>query len=390
MGSDASKVERDRSARNPIGGSAEPLRSLAGRETKALVVQEVVARPVIAPFARPLRTAVGEIPAAPLVLIDLRTKEGVVGRSYLFAYTRTVLAALTRLVEEIGADLAGKTVEPVVRMREFDRRFRLLGWQGLVGMAVGGLDMALWDALARSLDRPLATLLGGSAAPLPAYDSFGMIDARRDEAAIRASLDRGFRAIKLKIGGGAVEEDVAAVSAVRGMVGPDIRLMVDYNQSLDPVEACRRLARLAEYDLAWVEEPVPAEDLAGHAKVRAARLAPVQTGENWWFPAGMRAAIAAGASDLAMLDVMKIGGVTGWLSAMGQAEAASLPVSSHIFVEASAHLLAVTPTAHWLEFLDIAGAVLKEPATVVDGRVAPRGPGLGLDWDEREVTRLRA
>jgi mandelate racemase len=368
----------------PPAGHAPPA------EWPTLTVRDVLVRPVVAPFARPLRTAVGEIPAAPLVLIDVRTEEGMVGRAYLFAYTRTALAGLARLVEDIAADLAGRSVEPVARMREFDRRFRLLGWQGLVGMAVAGLDMALWDALARSLDRPLAGLLGGGMAPLPAYDSFGMIDAKKDGPAIRASLDRGFRAIKIKIGGGRLEEDVATVAAVREMIGADIALMVDYNQSLDPVEACRRIARLAQFDLAWVEEPVAAEDLAGHAQVRAARLAPVQTGENWWFPAGMRQAIAAGASDLAMLDVMKIGGVTGWLSASGQAEAASLPVSSHIFVEASAHLLAVTPTAHWLEYLDTAGTLLREPLPVVEGCVTPRGPGLGLEWDEREVERRRA
>src|SRR5262245_43086545 len=131
-------------------------------ESTALTIQEVVARPVIAPFARPLRTAVGEIPAAPLVLIDVRTNEGVVGRSYLFAYTEVALAALTKLVEEISAGLVGRSAAPVERMKEFDLRFRLLGWQGLVGMAVSGLDMALWDALARSLDTPLAVLLGGT------------------------------------------------------------------------------------------------------------------------------------------------------------------------------------------------------------------------------------
>jgi mandelate racemase len=255
---------------------------------------------------------------------------------------------------------------------------------------VAGLDMALWDALARALDQPLAVLLGGSTTPLPAYDSFGMIDPRADEAAIGASLDSGFRAIKIKIGGGTLAEDLTTVSAVRAMVGPDIGLMVDYNQSLDPAEAIRRVERLAPFDLAWVEEPVAAEDLAGHARVRAASRVPVQTGENWWFPRDMQKAIAAGASDLAMLDVMKIGGVTGWLRAIGQAEAASLPVSSHIFVEASAHLLAVTPTAHWLEFLDAAGALLQEPNAVVGGRIAPRGPGVGLDWDERAVERHRA
>jgi mandelate racemase len=164
--------------------------------------------------------------------------------------------------------------------------------------------------------------------------------------------------------------------------------MVDYNQSLDPLEACRRISRLADFDVYWVEEPVKAEDLAGHARVRADTPVPVQTGENWWFPRDMAKAIAAGASDYAMLDVMKIGGVTGWLSAMGQAEAASLPVSSHIFVEASAHLLAITPTAHWLEHLDIAGAILAAPLIPVNGAVRAAGPGFGLEWDERAVQRF--
>jgi mandelate racemase len=104
----------------------------------------------------------------------------------------------------------------------------------------------------------------------------------------------------------------------------------------------------------------------------------------------MANAIAAGACDLAMPDLMKIGGVTGWIRAMGQAEAASLPVSSHIFVEGSAHVLAVTPTAHWLEHLDLAGAILAKPYQAVDGKVTAQGPGLGLEWDERAVERYSA
>jgi mandelate racemase len=178
---------------------------------------------------------------------------------------------------------------------------------------------------------------------------------------------------------------VETVAEVRKLIGPETALMVDYNQSLGPVETCRRIERLAEYDIHWVEEPVPAEDLEGRARVRVGSLAPIQTGENWWFPRDMAKSIAAGASDYAMLDIMKIGGVTGWLSAMGQAEAASLPVSSHIFIEASAHVLAVTPTAHWLEYLDIAGSVLAEKPLVCGGSLTADGPRLGIRWDEDAV-----
>ncbi len=178
------------------------------------------------------------------------------------------------------------------------------------------------------------------------------------------------------------------VSETRRIIGPDVKLMVDYNQSQTVTSAIERIRRLSEFDLAWVEEPVAADDLHGHRRVReGVAPVPVQTGENWWFPRGMANSVAAGASDLAMIDIMKIGGVTGWLNAMGQAEAASLPLSSHTFTEPSAHVLAVSPTAHWLEYLDIAGAVLTERLLPQDGKVAPRGPGLGITWDEQAVLR---
>lgn len=355
-----------------------------------LTIRRTKARAVVAPLARPVRTAVGTIPAAPLVLVDLETEEGVTGRAYLFAYTPLALQPLVRLVEDIGAEIAGKTVAPAERMREFDRRFRLLGWQGLVGMAVAGLDMALWDALGRAADMPLVRLLGGEPRVLPAYDSYGVVDPKADEDVLRASVDSGFRGIKIKIGDGDLDHDVATVRGVREIVGPAVALMADYNQSLDPVEARRRIARLAAFDLCWIEEPVAAEDLAGHARVRAGSPIPIQTGENWWFPRDMAKAIAAGASDFAMIDVMKIGGVTGWLRAAAQAEAASMPVSSHLFVEASAHLLPVTPTAHWLEYLDVAGAILAETGRPDNGFVTARGPGLGLVWDETAIGRYAA
>jgi mandelate racemase len=352
-----------------------------------LTIRGVTARAVIAPMRRPLRTAVGAIPAAPLVLIDVATEQGVIGRSYLFGYTPAALVPLVKLVEQISGELRGKSVAPVERMRDLDLRFRLLGWQGLVGMVVSGLDMAFWDALGKAAGWPVVRQLGGSPQPLRAYESYGLIDIRADERDILDSIEKGFRGIKIKAGDGELAKDVETIRAVRQMIGPEIALMVDYNQSLTPVEACHRIARLEEFDLHWVEEPVAAEDLQGHAKVRTASRIPVQTGENWWFPRDMQKAIAAGASDFVMPDIMKIGGVTGWLRAMGQAEAASLPVSSHIFVEASAHVLPVTPTAHWLEHLDLASAVLEEPYVVVNGTVIAKGPGLGITWHEKAVAQ---
>jgi len=352
-----------------------------------LTIRSVSARAVVAPIHRPVRTAVGTIAAAPLLLLDVNTEEGVTGRSYLVGYTPITLAPMVKLVDQIAVDLKGKSVVPFERMRELDLRFRLLGMQGLVGMVVSGLDMAFWDILGKAAGTPVVQLLGGTPTPLQAYDSYGTVDIRADERDIAQTLERGFKAIKIKVGAGGLAQDVECVREVRAMIGPDVSLMVDYNQSLGPAEACRRIERLREFNLDWVEEPVSAQDLQGHARVRKVSGVPIQTGENWWFPRDMQRAIAANASDLVMPDIMKIGGVTGWVAAAALADAASLPMSSHIFVEASAHVLAVTPTFHWLEYLDFAGSILEEPAEVVAGKVRAKGPGLGISWDEEAVAR---
>jgi mandelate racemase len=351
------------------------------------IIRSVKARAVVAPISRPVKNAFGVIEAAPLVLIDVVTDQGLIGHSYIFAYTRLTLAPLVHLIEEIGRDLTGKAIAPFDLMAVMDAKFRLLGWQGLVGMAVSGLDMAFWDVLGQAAGQPLATLLGGSPRAIKAYDSYGAVDPIADEKDLRRSLDQGFRGIKIKGGDGDLANDERVVRAVRGLIGPDVALMLDFNQSLDPTEASRRIARLAPYDLHWIEEPVAAENLEGHAKVRDTSPISIQSGENWWFPRGFAEAISAAASDFIMPDLMKVGGVTGWLRVAGQAEAASIPMSSHLFAEASAHMLPVTPTAHWIEYLDIARAIVAEPVQIVDGTITARGHGLGLSWNEAAVAK---
>jgi mandelate racemase len=352
-------------------------------------IKSVKARAVVTPMARPLRNAFGVIDVAPLLLIDVATDQGITGRSYLFAYSKVTLKPFVHLVEEIGLDLIGKPVAPCDLMTAMDAKFRLLGTQGLVGMAISGLDMAFWDILGQAAGKPVVELLGGSPKPIKAYDSYGAVEADADEKALRRSLEQGFRGIKIKGGDGDAANDERRVKGLRKLLGPDISLMLDFNQSLNPAEAKRRIDRLAPYDLTWIEEPVPQENLSGHAEVREASPIPIQSGENWWFPRGFAEAIAAGASDFIMPDLMKVGGITGWLGVAGQADAASIPMSSHILPEASAHVLAVTPTAHWLEMLDFAGTVLIDPIKIANGTVTARGPGLGLEWNEAAISKYQ-
>lgn len=352
-----------------------------------LTISSLKIRAVDGPIA-PLKTASGAITSCPLVLIDVATSAGVVGRSYVFAYTRVCLRPLAALLQNFEPLLVGQSAAPTDAIARVSANFRLVGTSGLMAMALGGLDMALWDARAKATGQPLATLLGGAPKNLPAYWSVGMCgpaDARR---AAEAAFALGCRAMKIKIGHPDLADDLAAIHAVREVGGAALELMVDYNQSLAVPEAKRRIRRLEDEALHWIEEPTLAEDFAGHAEIAREAATPIQLGENWSSLLEMQHSVAAGVSDLAMLDAMKIGGVTGWLRAAALAQVHGLPVSSHIFPEVSAHLLAVTATAHWLEFLDLASAVLQEPAKIVAGGVtANESPGTGIEWNESAVEK---
>lgn len=354
-------------------------------------VERVVARAVNVPLEYPVRTSVGTVATSPLVLVDLHLDKGVVGHAYVFTYTPLALEGTRVLVESLGAELVGQPLAPYEFDAFFARRLRLLGRSGLVTMACAGLDMAAWDALAKLRGVPLAVLLGGRIKPIPAYDSHSMDGEEVGLLRATRAVEAGFRAIKIKIGYAGLAEDCRIVGLIRRRIGDEVALMVDYNQSLSVPEAMRRIRALQTYGLAWVEEPTLQEDYAGHARIRATVGMPVQMGENWCGVGEMQRALDAGACDLVMPDVMKIGGVTGWLKAAALAELRGVPMSSHIFQEISAHLLAVTPTAHWLERMDLAGPVLRESLRFEDGNALPaEAPGSGVEWDEGAVARYLA
>jgi len=353
----------------------------------SITIRELRARPVMAPLARPITTSSVSIPAAPLVLIDLVCDHDFIGQAYIFAYTKAALRPLVEMMGGLSELVQGEEIAPLALAQKLDSAFCLLGKQGLLGMALSGLDMALWDVLGKTAGTSVARLLGANHDPIKCYDSHGLFNPDTSPEHLERSLELGFEAVKIKIGGSTLQADIDAIRSVRGIVGPDVRLMVDYNQSLTVPEATRRIRYLEKFDLYWVEEPVRAEDLQGHSDVRSASSIAIQTGENWWFPRGAAHAYSVGASDFSMLDIMKIGGFSGWVQAAALAEAASSPVSSHLFIEASTHAMAATTNRDMIEHLDVAGAVLAEPYQVSDGKLAPRGPGFGISWDEQAVEK---
>jgi mandelate racemase len=350
-------------------------------------------RAVAAPMKRPLATSIASVTVAPLLLIDLETDAGVTGRSYLFALAKHHLPPLARLVVAMGEMVKGDEVAPLELERKLRARYALLGVHNVVLFAMAGIDMAAWDALGQSLRLPLVRLLGAAARPIPAYNSKGLgiqpIEKVEKEAV--ELVEEGFRAVKLRLGRPDAAQDIAALRAVKKAIGPGITLMTDFNQGLSVAEAIRRGRMIDdEGGVHWIEEPVRADDFAGTARVRQEVRTPIQIGENFMGPEQMAQALAAGASDYVMPDAERIGGVTGWMRAAALAQGAGVEMSSHLFPEVSCHLLAATPTCHWLEYVDWANPILKEPVTLKDGNVIiPETPGIGVAWDEQAVEQYK-
>jgi mandelate racemase len=355
-------------------------------------IRSIDATLVVVPLRRPLGTSASALTEAPLVLIDLQTEDGITGHAYLFCYLESAGHAAISLIREASAALAGTAAAPATIRQVLETRFRLLGARGLVSAVLAGLDVACWDALAIGAGLPLARLLGATIRPSAAYNSngLGLVDpeAAADEAL--ELVNEGFRAIKLRLGRRSGRDDLAAVRAVRAAVPADVALMTDYNQALGPAAARERCRQLDDEGLYWIEEPVRHDDYATTAELAALLRTPVQIGENFAGPRAMSLALRHNASDMVMPDLERIGGVSGWLAAAALADIAGIEMSSHLYPEVSVHLLAVTPTAHWIEYVDWANPILQEPLKVTDGSVTPPGrPGTGLAWDSDAVAHFR-
>ncbi len=354
-------------------------------------IKEFRVRAVRVPMTEPHQTASGVITESPLVLTDVITDTGISGHSMVFTYTPAALKPTAELIQNCEGFVQGEVLAPADIEQKLAKRFRLLGTQGLVGMALAAIDMALWDALARVHSLPLVRLLGGVEKPVRPYGAVGYDGVAGCAKAAEYWATRGFTGIKAKIGYPTVHEDVAVVRAMRKAAGEDMSIMVDYNQCLMPTEAVERLRVLDDEGLTWVEEPTLAHDYAGHAMVAREARTPIQCGENWWGTLDMQHAIEAHASDLVMPDVMKIGGVTGWLRAATLAHTHGLRVSNHLWPEISARLLCCTPTAHWLEYADWWNPILAEPLRIEKGMAIVKDViGTGVEWNEDAVHRFAA
>ena len=355
-------------------------------------IRSLTTRGMMVPLKFTLGTSAAVVKAVPLLLVDLLNEDGVTGRAYAFCYRPSGAVAISSHLFEAVDLLKGKDSTPFDVTQALSRQFTLLGVTGSVRMALSLLDMAMWDAIAQMQRVPLSSLLGSSPKSLRAYDSrgLGLMESDRLAEEVRALLEGGLGAVKLRLGYPSLSEDLAALSAVRSSIsGGDVAIMVDFNQALTSTEAILRGRELEKEGIYWLEEPTAHDDYEASAAIARELKVPIQIGENFNGPEGMLRAVNARASDYIMIDVARIGGVTGWLRAAGIAAAHGIEMSSHLMPEISTHLLCATPTAHWLEYVDWADAIIEEPLKIRDGMVlTSEKTGSGISWDEAKLKRL--
>jgi len=363
--------------------------------TATIEITGIRIRRVLVPVRRVLSTRVGSFKRAPFLLIDLEVRGGGAGRVLGLTFMPLGLKLVPVVLEEIAAAFKGRAIafEEVAQVHDAaQKHLTHLGHEGVTQMALSMFDMALYDALAREAGLPLYKLLGGRAEPIPAYNSCGLGLMAPEQAAREArelvAEHGGFSHVKLRMGRERVEDEIATYRAVRDALGPDIVISVDFNQGLPATTALETCRAVDGLGLAWIEEPVAYDDYDTQARLTAKLTTPIQVGENWWSWRVGKAAIEQGACDYVMPDLLRIGGITGWLRLARVAALRAVPFSSHLSPDFSAHVLAATPTRYWLEFMDWGQDLLTDPLLPEKGMAKPREtPGAGIAWNENAVAR---
>lgn len=320
------------------------------------------------------------------LLLTLRCSDGVEGTGYAYTIGTGGSSVMALLHDHLAPRLLGRNplhVEAIWKDLFFHTHATAVG--AITSLALACVDTALWDWRARRQGLPLWQLLGGAQTRVPVYTTEGgwlHLDADELVAQTLAAQAQGFRGAKIKVGRPHVSEDVARLSAVRDAVGPGFDIMVDANQGFNRPEALRRAAAFAGLDLAWLEEPMAAEDVSGHTQLRTQTAIPVAVGESMYHLSQFREYLEKGACSIVQPDVARIGGITPWIKVAHLAEGFGVPVCPHFLMELHVSLCAAVPNAAWVEYIPQLDDITTSRIRVEGGYAwPPDTPGLGIAWD---------
>ncbi|MDT1060998.1 mandelate racemase/muconate lactonizing enzyme family protein [Paracoccus sp. CPCC 101403] len=328
------------------------------------------------------------------IFVTLTDAEGATGTGYSYTIGDGGPAVLSLLQRTLLPELMGREAEMIERIwRDLLFCSHATAVGPIMSLALAAIDTALWDLRGKRAGLPLHLLAGGAKNRVPMYSTEGGWLHLEPSALVEDALamrEAGFKGSKIKIGKPTVAGDAARLSAVRAALGDDYEIMTDANQSMTQPEASRRLSLLESLNIAWFEEPIAADDIAGHARLNRQSRVPIAVGESMYSPGQFGDYIAAEACGIVQADVARIGGITPWLKVAHLAEAHNLMICPHFLMELHVSLVCAVPNAPWLEYIpqldDIAAPMRRDGGFAL----APEEPGLGIDWDHQALTERTA
>ena len=361
---------------------------------KDLRLEKITIRAVNVPLNKPVIAHLGTFEKWPFLCLDAHTNKGLIGKSYIGPYLVDQLPVIAKCIVALSKPFLNQKIKPYNFFEEGFKKISLLGYQGISIYALAALDIAFWDVYAKAANMPLACLLGSYLKPVKTYNSRGLwlIALNEIEKETNDLLENGsFNAVKVRIGRNKLKDDIYVIEKIRKIGGENLVIMSDFNQCYDYDTALKRMNELDDIGLYWFEEPINYRNFNDCAKLSSRIKTPISIGENFHGPYDLANSIKANASTYIMPDLMRIGGVSGWLKSASIAEAYNLKFSTHLFPEVSAHLMNLTPTAHWLEWVDWANPILQDTGfRVENGKYhIPDIPGTGVEWNDTNIEKYK-
>ncbi|PYE25922.1 L-alanine-DL-glutamate epimerase-like enolase superfamily enzyme [Rhizobium sp. PP-CC-3A-592] len=323
-------------------------------------------------------------------IVTITDSDGATGTGYSYTIGTGGSSVMRLLADHLAPVLLGEDadrIEAIWHKLEFHTHATTIG--AISALALAAIDTALWDLRARKQNLPLWKLAGGARESCPLYTTEGgwlHIEAGALVDDALQAKEKGFAGSKVKIGKPHGSEDVARLSAMRKALGNGFEIMTDCNQGFTVDEAIRRAERLKELDLAWIEEPLPADDLDGHIRLTRSTATPIAVGESIYSIRHFREYMQKGACSIVQVDVARIGGITPWLKVAHAAEAFDIPVCPHFLMELHVSLVCAVPNGRYVEYIPQLDDLTTKGMEIRDGRaMAPSEPGLGIAWDWEAV-----
>ena len=320
--------------------------------------------------------------------------DGSSGTGYSYTIGNGASSVIAMLRDHLAPRLIGRDpafIEEIWKDLFFFTHANSVGATTSIALCV--VDTALWDLRCRHAGLPLHVMAGGAHRKIPVYDTEGgwlHLTPEQVLTNVVANKEKGFRGVKIKVGRPHVSEDMQRLEAARKALGDDFEIMTDANQGFTVSEAIRRVRHFQELDIAWFEEPLPAEDLNGHVLLSQSTSVPIAIGESLYHPSHFREYLQRGACTIVQVDVGRVGGITPWLKVAHLTETFNCQICPHFLMELHLGLCCAVPNATWLEHIPQLDDITHSRVKIEDGYAVPSTEaGLGIEWNWEAIARLR-